>query len=101
MTLTARYSPDVQQDINERIEYFESRSDSVADRFRKAVEETVRMLCGSPNMGERFRGDPTGTVRYRSVLKFRNYLIFYRQEGMDLQVLRILHGAMDYDNLFD
>jgi len=101
MTLTVWYSPDAQQDVNECIEYFESRDDSVADRFREAVQETVEMLRGNPELGERFRRDLTGTIRRRGILHFTNYLIFYRRENSVLQVLRIIHGARDYERLFD
>ena len=101
MTLMAWYSPDAQQDVNECIEYFECRDIAVADRFREAVQETVKMLCDNPELGERFRRDLTGTIRRRSILHFTNYLIFYRREESVLQVLRILHGARNYERLFD
>ena len=101
MTLTVWYSSDAQQDVNECIEYFESRDDSVADRFRKSVRETVEMLRGNPELGERFRRDLTGTIRRRGILHFTNYLIFYRREDSVLQILRIIHGARDYKRLFD
>lgn len=29
-----------------------------------------------------------------------NYLIFYRLHGGEIEILRILHGAMDYERLF-
>ena len=35
MTLTAWYAPAARQDLYECTEYFESRDDSVADRFRE------------------------------------------------------------------
>jgi plasmid stabilization system protein ParE len=59
------------------------------------------MLCGNPEIGECFHGDPTGTIRHRSILKFTNYLIFYRQEGSNLQVLRIIHVARDDEKFFE
>ena len=101
MTLAVWYSPDAQQDVNECIEYFESRDIAIADRFRKAVQKTVEMLRGNPELGERFRRDLTGTIRRRGILHFTNYLIFYRRGDSVLQVLRILHGARNYERLFD
>jgi toxin ParE1/3/4 len=101
MTLTAWYAPAARQDIYECAEYLESRDFSVADRFRKCVQETVELLCGNPELGERFRRDLTGTTRRRGVLNFANYLIFYRREESTLQILRIIHGARDYDKFFD
>jgi len=102
MMLSAWYAPDARQDIYECAEYFESRdSFAVADRFREAVQKTVEMLCGNSELGERFRRDLTGTVRRRGVLGFSNYLIFYRREDAQLKILRIIHGARDYEQLFE
>jgi len=61
MTLTTQYTSSARWDIYEYAEYFESRSASVADRFREAVEKTVRMLCDSPELGLRLRADPDRT----------------------------------------
>ena len=101
MTLTAWYAPAVRQDINECVEYFESRDSSVAGRFQESVRQTVELLCGNPNLGECFRRDLTGTIRRRGILNFTNYLIFYRRDGETLQILRIIHGARDYEKFFD
>ena len=40
-------------------------------------------------------------ARVRLVKKFSNYLIFYRIETDRIEILRVLHGARDYMNLFD
>ena len=101
MTLEAWYAPEARQDIYECAEYFERRDDAVADRFREAVQQTIKMLCGNPELGERFRKDLTGTIRRRGILHFTNYLIFYRREDSQLQVLRIIHGARDYEQFFE
>ena len=101
MTLAAWYAPDARQDIYECAEYFESRDSVVADRFQEAIRKTVEMLCGNPELGECFRKDLTGTIRRRGILDFTNYLIFYRQQDSQLQILRILHGARDYEQFFE
>ena len=101
MTLTVWYAPAARQDVNECAEYFESRDAAVADRFLESVRQTVEMLCDNPELGEQFRRDLTRTIRKRGILNFANYLIFYRREESILQVLRIIHGARDYDKFFD
>ena len=101
MILTAWYAPDARQDIHECAEYFENHDYAIADRFREAIRKTVEMLCGNPELGERFRKDLTGTIRRRGILGFANYLIFYRRQDSQLQVLRILHGARDYEQIFE
>jgi toxin ParE1/3/4 len=101
MTLTVWYSADAQRDVNECTEYFENRDSNVADHFREAVRQTVALLCNNPELGERFRRDLTGTIRRRGIVRFTNYLIFYRQMDSSLQVLRIIHGARNYEPFFD
>jgi len=52
-------------------------------------------------LGERFRADLTGQIRFRTISGFSNYLIFYRQVDTVLEIIRVLHGARDYEDLFD
>ena len=40
-------------------------------------------------------------MRIWQVSGFSNYLIFYRVNETDLTVVRILHGARDYDTIFN
>ncbi|MDR3181512.1 MAG: type II toxin-antitoxin system RelE/ParE family toxin [Planctomycetaceae bacterium] len=101
MTLQPYYTLKAKNDIDEICNYFEERSDSVADRFQQQVDETVQMLCRNPDIGERFRYDPSGQTRCRTLMKFRNYMIYYRSENERLQILRIVHGARDEKNLFE
>ncbi|MDR0328190.1 MAG: type II toxin-antitoxin system RelE/ParE family toxin [Planctomycetaceae bacterium] len=59
---------------------------------------TIQMLCQNSELEERLHSDPTRQIRYRTILDFRNYLIFYRRVDSVLEIIRILHGARDYDN---
>ena len=43
------------------------RNPSAALKFADAVDETIQMLCRSPNLGERFRADLTGQIRFRTI----------------------------------
>ena len=49
----------------------------------------------------RLCADPTGQIRYRTISGFRNYLIFYRRVDDILEVVRLLHGARDYEQFFE
>ncbi|MDR3233400.1 MAG: type II toxin-antitoxin system RelE/ParE family toxin [Planctomycetaceae bacterium] len=101
MTLRPYYTLKAKKDVDEICNYFDERSDSVADRFQQQVNETVQMLCRNPDIGERFRADPSGQTRYRTLMKFRNYMIYYRRENERLQILRIVHSARDDKTLFE
>ena len=90
-------------DIEEISFYFAQRAPDVADRFYLAFKRTIRQLAESPNLGERcrFRHPKTKGMRIWQVDGFSNYLIFYcLKEGM-LQILRVIHGARDYETIFN
>ena len=101
MTLSLFITPEARRNVKDIGRYLEERNATAARRFARAVGQTVEMLRRNPGMGERLRSDPTGQIRYRTISGFRNYLIFYRRVDSVLEIVRVLHGAMDYDKLFD
>ena len=101
MNLIPRTLPEARLDIASYGDYLAERDPAVALRFADAVDATVEMLCRSPNLGERLHTDLLGQIRYRTVIDFKNYLVFYRQVDDVLEIVRVLHCARDYDKLFD
>ena len=97
MTPALFITPAARLDVKQIAEYLEERNISATRRFVQAVAKTSEMLLHDPDLGERLRSDPTGLIRYRTVLEFRNYLIFYRRTDSALEILRLLHGATDDD----
>ena len=100
MSLISNFSEDAEWDMADIVSYFDERSDGISERFHQAVNETVEMLCRNPNLGERLSTDSSGQIRFRTISGFKNYLIFYRQVDTVLEILRVLHGARDYEDLF-
>ena len=101
MSLTLKTLPDADEDIVSYGNYLGERNVSVSSRFVDAVDATIQMPLQNPELGERLRADPTGQIRYRTISGFRNYLIFYRRVDSVLEIIRILHGARNYEQLFD
>ena len=101
MTLSLFITSDARQDTKEIGRYLEDRNPSAARRFARAVGETTEMLQRNPNLGERFRADSSGQIRFRTISGFKNYLIFYRRVDSVLEIIRVLHGARDYEDLFE
>jgi len=97
MTLSLFITPEANQNVRKIARYLEERNVSAARRFTRAIEQTGKMLLQDPELGERLRSDPAGQIRYRTVSGFRNYLIFYRRRDAILEIVRVLHGAMDMD----
>ena len=73
-----------------------------AVRFVEAVFGSLALLGTQPEIGRpRIFPDPklTGLRSWR-VEGFRNYLMFYRLVGGEVEVARVLHGAMNFEALF-
>ena len=101
MSLIPKILPEADQEITAYSDYLADRNPAVADRFADAVDATIEMLLDNPNLGERLHTDLLGQIRYRTIIDFKNYLIFYRRVDDVLEIVRVLHGARDYDKLFD
>ena len=97
MTFSVYITPEARQDAKDIARYLEERNVSAARRFLQTVEQIIEMLLQNPELGERLRADPTGQIRYRTISGFRNYLIFYRRVDSVLEIIRVLHGARDYE----
>jgi len=95
MTLSLFITPQARRDVKSIAQYLEEHNVTAARRFAQAVGKTAELLCHDPELGERLRSDPTGHIRYRTIIEFRNYLIFYRRTDSSLEILRVLHGATD------
>ena len=67
----------------------------LADRFAKAVDDTLDFLAENPRAGRsRFRASPDlpGIRSWRLQKPFHRFLIFYHQEGAELLAERLLEG---------
>jgi plasmid stabilization system protein ParE len=67
-----------------------------------AIEHDVARLAEMPELGSprAFQHPRLAGIRMWVVTSFRNYLLFYRVAGHELQVLRVLHAAQDYTRFF-
>ena len=101
MTLSVYVTPEAKWNADDITLYLAERNEVAAWRFADAVDAMIEMLCRNPELGERLHADPTGQIRYRTISGFTNYLIFYRQVDSVLEIIRILHGARDYEQFFE
>jgi len=95
--------PEAVRDLDAQAEYIAEHSDlDTALRFYLAAEETFALIATQPKMGRlRNFGNPLlQGVRMCLVKGFDRYLIFYRPLKNGIEVLRIVHGARDIEDLF-
>jgi len=87
-----RLSALAERDLDEIWSYVaEDASPSTADRLIDEVIDRFDLLAEQPRMG-RARPEFGAGVRSFAV---ENYVIYYRQEGNDVQIARVLHGRRD------
>ena len=95
--------PRARVDLLEQFVYFgEEESIDLAERYFTAVDETCALLVKQPRIGGLYdSGIPElAGLRRISVKGFENYLIFYLPHSGGIDVIRVIHGARDIENLF-
>ncbi len=92
-----------EEDLTEAYLYIGADSPDAAERLLDAVEEAIRFLLQNPGAGglRNFRSPRAQGIRSWGVSGFQSFLIFYRPDGDDLEVVRILHGARDLPRLLE
>lgn len=72
------------------------QSPVAADRFVDKLDRRVLSLIEFPN-----RGAPRDDLRKGlRMLVEGNHLIFYRVRGLKVEIVRVVHGAMDLPKVF-
>ena len=87
-----RLSALAEEDLDEIWSYVaEDASPTTADRLIDAIFDRFELLVEQPRMG---RNRPEFGEGVRSFV-VESYVIYYRQEGDDVLIARILHGRRD------
>lgn len=83
--------------------YIAADKPDAAEKVFAAVEQSVKLLTVNPHMGRLWntRDPRLDGIRVYPVKPYRNYLIFYRAVGHDLEAFRIVNGARDLDQVVD
>ena len=87
-----RLSPLAERDLDEIWSYVaEDPTPTTADRLVDDIIHRFDLLAEQPRMG---RARPEFGTGVRS-FAVENYVIYYRQEGNDVLIARVLHGRRD------
>jgi toxin ParE1/3/4 len=80
----------------------EGGSDNLAFRFLDAAEATFEQLAAMPEMGvaRRYRDPELEGVRMWRITGFESHLIFYRPTENGVEIIRVIHGKRDIEDLF-
>ena len=77
--------------------YIADDSESNADSFINDLSEALHFLAERPGIGR--QREELGTA-IRS-FPFRRYVIFFRETMDAVEIVRVLHGARDAENLLE
>jgi len=71
-------------------------------RFLGAIEESLEQVAEFPLLGKtrEFQNEQLKGVRMWHVKGYENYLIFYAASESAIEVIRLLHGSRDIEELF-
>ena len=96
-----RFSDQANADLREIGFWLRLDSESVGKRFVVAVRATADDLAAFPLGGTEVRfGDATiRSCRWALVRGFRNHMLIYRIVPDGIEVVRLIHGSRDLDEL--
>lgn len=96
--------PKAREDIIECALFIAEDNPDAAVRFLQSVETTAHQLADNPSIGRlrQFLLQEMEGIRSFPVDHFPKHLIFYRRDVYaDVDVIRVLHGAMDVLRILD
>jgi plasmid stabilization system protein ParE len=72
-----------------------------AQRVEMEIIATCQRLARHPRMGIKRQDVTMLPVRFWTITKFPNYVIVYRPDTIPLQVVAILHGKRDLEEVLE
>jgi Plasmid stabilization system protein len=95
--------PQAWLDMERDMDYLKSKADDeTAIRYYHAVRSAFRKLSRQPRVGRpRLELRPAGIRSWRVDPPFQDWLIFYQLTDEGLDIIRVKHGAMDIQSLFE
>jgi toxin ParE1/3/4 len=102
MSARIRRRPAARSDVLKIAAYIAKENVEAGLRFARAVRETEELLAATPGIGapRDFSWPELAGMRSHSVKGFRNHIIFCVPREGGIEVVRVLHGARDWETLF-
>ena len=93
--------PIVVKDLIELATYIADGNLDISDNFLLAAEKTFVRLGNFPRLGKlcKFNHPNLLDVRQKAIKGFENYLIFYRLIEGGVEIIRVIHGSRDLENI--
>lgn len=91
------FAPEAVQDINAIWDYLAGRSFDAADRMRDLIDREIQRIAERPGLGHRRVDLAPVALRVWAV---KRYLVIYRYNDEELEVVRIVHAARNLSRFF-
>ena len=88
-------SPSAEDDLFVISDYIAEHNKLASDRWVARISEIFNRLAEMPGVGVA-RPDLSPDLR---LFPFGKYVVLYRQVGPDVEIVRVLHGARDWQTL--
>jgi toxin ParE1/3/4 len=85
-----RFTPRARDDLREILDYITKENPAAADRVRRAIFDTTRLIAARPHLGIRNANAPE--LRSRLVTRYP-YRIHYFVDNADVWIIHIRHSA--------
>jgi toxin ParE1/3/4 len=87
-------SPSAQADLSEIWEYSAARwGDGQAEVYLRQIQAAIETIAADPRRGRRCDDIRAGYSKYAA----GSHVVFYRQGGAGVDVVRVLHQRMDFN----
>lgn len=86
--------PRAEQDISDIYDWIADSSPTNADRYIQRIVSTIDNIAGMPSIGS-FRLPSRPEIR---AVPIGNHLVFYRTIEGGIEVIRVIHGARDWED---
>ena len=95
--------PIVIKDLIELATYIANGNLDVSDNFLLTAERTFVNLGNFPMLGKscRFKHPDLANIRQKAIKGFENYLIFYQLIEDGVEIIRVIHGSRDIENILE
>ncbi len=93
--MKVRFNPKAKADLQSAVRYIAADSKKAARRWSMSIREECAKLGGTPGLGVP-KPELGPDVR---MLVVRSYLVFYETDTNGVEIIRIMHGARDWQEI--
>ncbi len=101
MNALFQFTTEAIEDLDNIWYFIAQESPQAADRVEAEVIATCRRIAEYPRIGHKRQDITPLPVRFWTLLKYPNYVIVYRPDTLPLQVIAVLHGKRDLEEVLE